>query len=335
VRKTTIKDVALRAGVNPSTVSRALNDSPEISDELKQKIKTIADQIGYKTNLMAKNLRLRRSSVIALIIPEMVAYFIPSVLQGITKLLNQHEYKLILLLTKDLQQLEEQHIDFSINAGVDGILISLSKQTNNLQHLLKAKEANVPVVIFDRILPTTDFDTLTIDDFIEAKDCAIKIIENNCKHVVAVYGNEKIDNIKKRKAGFESVMLKQTGAVKYTAIHSDDIKSAAFNLKNYLQKNIDVDAIFANSDETLIGTHLCLELLENKYKLNPFLVAISDNKFPEYLDRKILFLNHDGETLGYQAAEMLINKIFKKGQDNISEVIDIHFKLSNYLFDIR
>ncbi len=332
MKKITIKDVAQRAGVNPSTVSRALNNSLEISPTLSKKIKEIAAQIGYKTNLVAKSLRLQRSSVIGLIIPDVVAYFVPNLIIGISKILNQYNYKLVLLLTKDSEILEEEHIKFCVQAGVDGILISLSKQTRSLNHLNIAKKEEIPIVIFDKVLATEDFDTVVIDDIIEAGDCAEKIVLQQPKHIVSVYGDKRHSVSKLRQQGFEERLATLNYTGKYKSLNGNDIKHTAYILKDYLLNNKDVDAIFCQSDENLIGVHLCLELLEEQHNIMPYLCAISDGVFPNYLDRSITYLKHDANELGAIATEKLLQKVFKKDSTVSHTIVDIDFVQSDKLF---
>ncbi len=114
MKRTTIKDIARQLGVNPSTVSRALKDHPDIGLTLRNEIKQLADQLHYRPNHMAVYLRQRSSRLVGLIVPEVTMFFYPSVIRGIQNVLHEHGYNLIMLPSNESLEREMENIQMQI-----------------------------------------------------------------------------------------------------------------------------------------------------------------------------------------------------------------------------
>ena len=149
--RVTIKDIARILGVNPSTISRALHDHPDVSIELKANIKQLAAQMGYRPNQMAINLRNGKSKTIALIIPEISMFFFPSVMKAIEEEAYRRGYNLLVLHSNDDIQREVQNAEICSFTGVEGVLVSLTKQSFETSHFLDLSYSGIPVVYFDKV----------------------------------------------------------------------------------------------------------------------------------------------------------------------------------------
>ena len=135
MKRTTLKDLAKLLNLSPSTVSRALADHQDISEETKRRVQEVAQRMNYIPNLRAKYLRTRHSNVIALILPEMNMFFMPSLMNGINKVVEAKNYSLIVLQSDNSLWKEKQLVQYCLNLSVDGVLLSVSKETTNLSHL--------------------------------------------------------------------------------------------------------------------------------------------------------------------------------------------------------
>jgi LacI family transcriptional regulator len=140
LKRATIKDISKIAGVNPSTVSRALNNHPDISNELKKAIKQIAENLNYIPNKIASNFRNKSNKTLALIIPEINMFFFPSVINGISKVAKSNGYQLIVLQSNENEETEIENIKTCIDNRVSGIMISLSRNTESMMHINKSSK---------------------------------------------------------------------------------------------------------------------------------------------------------------------------------------------------
>ncbi|PID67807.1 MAG: LacI family transcriptional regulator, partial [Flavobacteriia bacterium] len=166
-KKINIKTIAAELGVSPSTVSKALKDSHEIGEKTRQKIQAFAKQYRYKPNSLALSLRNQKTMVLGVIIPQITHHFFTRVISGIEYVANQQDYNLMICLSKDRYEKEIQTIEMLTNGSVDGLLISLAKETmekgdyKHFEHLL---EEDFPLVFFDRVPPGLNVDKVVIDD---------------------------------------------------------------------------------------------------------------------------------------------------------------------------
>ncbi len=151
MKRVTIKDIAEMLNISVSTVSRALKDHPDISNAVKLKVKEAAEAFNYIPNDFAINFRKKSSKVIGLIIPEMSMFLFLLLLKGYLMCFTEKDI-IFLLSSEESLKMEKENIMTCINSRVDGILISLTKYTKDLSHLQKAKDIELPIVIFDKTI---------------------------------------------------------------------------------------------------------------------------------------------------------------------------------------
>jgi LacI family transcriptional regulator len=309
MKKATIKDIGKAAGVNPSTVSRALNNSADISEVLRNKIKAIAKELNYTPNLLAVNLRNQRSNLLGLIIPKFSNYFIPSLIEGISREVNKFGYKLVILTSEESVSNEAEHIKFCCNAGVDGILLSLTQETVNLDHLQYATDKEVPILLFDNVNESMPFDKVILNDKEIGEKALAFMLSKNCKNILGIFAHENQAITAERKAGFEKYMPSH---IQYQSINcTDGIIDETNDIKKLLQANPTIDGIFTMSDETLILAHMSIIRVfpDNKDIL---LVAISDGVLPNFLNRDVYYYKHNGKELGQNITQKMLKTIADK-----------------------
>lgn len=187
--KITIKDIARELGVSTSTVSKALKDSHEISESTKAKIKAFADFYHYKPNSLALKLRNQKTMVIGVIIPEIVHHFFSRVISGIEKAANLRGYNVMICVSNESYDKELLNIEMLANGSVDGLLISLSKETQKIKdfsHFNELIENNVPFVLFDRIEESINCDKIIVDDEGGAYKATKYLLEKKCIKVALI-----------------------------------------------------------------------------------------------------------------------------------------------------
>jgi hypothetical protein len=139
-------------------------DHPDISGETKQRVRDAAQAMSYIPNYRARYLRAKHSRLIALIVPEMNMFFVPSMIAGINHVVQQNDYSLIVFQSDNSIVQERRLAEYTTHLSADGVLVVLSSETADLQHLDVLHEFGIPVVLLDRTIETTKYTTITIDD---------------------------------------------------------------------------------------------------------------------------------------------------------------------------
>lgn len=151
-----------------------------------------AETFNYVPNDFAVNFRKKSSKVIGLIVPETTMFFIPSIINGISSVLNKEGYHFFILSSNDSFETEKEHLETCINSRVDGVLISLTNETKDIDHLLKLKEMEIPTIIFDKTVSQNIFQSVIFDNIRNAELCADKLIDHECKNILAIFGDENL-----------------------------------------------------------------------------------------------------------------------------------------------
>jgi len=160
----TIKDIARELGISPSTVSRALKDHPDISPETKKAVNELADKLNYQPNIVALSLRQSKTNTIVVIIPELVYFFFSTVISGIEDVAYSAGYNVIITQSNESLQREKTDIKALFNSRVDGMLISVSRETNTFEHIDSILAKGVPMVFFDRVYDNANSSKIIVDD---------------------------------------------------------------------------------------------------------------------------------------------------------------------------
>lgn len=305
-KRTTIKDISKALGVNPSTVSRALRDHPDIGAELKQQIKNIAAELHYVPNVLASQLRQSASHTLALIIPEITMFFFPSVIRGITQMAREHGYQLMVLQSHEQLAHEIENIETCINHCVSGILISLCRETHQLDHLHRARQMGIPVVLFDKAHLQEDFDLIKIDDKKTAEKAVRFLIESGASQLLGIFGHPDLSISQLRRQGYEESCLKAgLTPTQFHAVHADSME-AAYAASRTALLNQSVNGIFAMSDEVISGVIPALTQQNIRVPDDCRVIGISDGQLPYFFNTPIDFLHHDGFRIGEAAALKLL-----------------------------
>ncbi|WP_164464363.1 LacI family DNA-binding transcriptional regulator [Chryseobacterium sp. G0162] len=306
MKRTTIKDLAEMLNISASTVSRALKDHPDISSSVKLKVREAAETFNYVPNDFAISFRKKSSKVIGLIVPEISMFFLPSIINGISSVLNKEGYRFFILSSNDSFDTEKEHIETCINSRVDGVLISVTNETKDIEHLKKLREMEISTIIFDKTVAQDIFESVTFDNEKNAESAAEKLIDHGCQKILAIFGDENLEITQSRLISFKNTIEKSPEINLYTIF----CKSADLVKKklDVLLDNQSFDGFFAMSDETLMGLHSSL-IKRNLNNTNKKIVVISEGKLPKYLDENYEYLINDGYEMGTFAATKLMDNI--------------------------
>ena len=209
MNKVTLKELAKVLNMSVSTVSKALNDSHEISDATKKIVKKFAQERNYQPNPLAKYLKLGRSNSIGVILPSIGNPFHSQIIENLHNYASQHNFNLIIMQSKDSEEIETKAIKALLNQGIDGIIISPAHETSNIELLKKIHESTCPVIIFDRINYDLDTYKIGVNNFQSGFNATEELIKGGRKKIVILCG-KNIGVTKQRLAGYEEA-LKRNG----------------------------------------------------------------------------------------------------------------------------
>jgi LacI family transcriptional regulator len=310
MKRATLKDIAKLTGLSISGVSRALKDHPDIAPETKDKVKEVAKALNYHPNPSAQFLHSKNSKIIAAILPEVNTFFFPEILQGISKIVERQGYFLIFLQSDNSFEKEKELIDYCIQMFVEGVLISVSAETSNIEHLLKLKQMGASVVLLDRVLSNPEIPYLTIDDTKASFKAINYLIEKGHTNILGIFDDERLTMSKLRAEGFRKALQNHSLPVRENRILTiNESSNIEKQIYHQLDNDIEVTAIFTMSDKLMVKAYHAINKLGLKIPEDLAIISISDGKAPQYLYPGITHIRHSGEEVGATAATLLFQML--------------------------
>lgn len=323
MKPSTITDIAKKLGISASTVSRALNDHPDISIETKKKVKKLAKELNYRPNPIARSLKSNRTTTIGVIVPEIKHDFFSSAISGIEQVAYSLGYTIILCQSNESYEREVVNTNLLLHHRVAGLIVSISQNTKQSDHFKDVVEKGVPLVFFDRTCEDIDTYKVVIDDMKSAYNAVSYLIKKGYKKIAHFGGPIGLDICKKRMQGYVEA-LTQNGLsvnnelIKYGGLHEQD----GYDSMNYLlEKNIIPDAIFAVNDPVAIGAFQRIKEAGLRIPEDVAIVGFSNNKITSLVDPPLTTVNQPSFEMGKKAAEILINLIENKNIGDSKEIV--------------
>lgn len=295
--KLNIRTLASQLQLSVSTVSKALRDSHEISEETKKKVLRLAASLHYTPNAYASSLRKKRSRTIAVVLPEVADSFFSQAIDGIQSVAKDKGYHLLIYLSHE-KLANEQHILQDFQSGrVDGVLISVSGETNNADHISTLQSYNIPLVFFDRAYDHIDTASITTNDRACGHLAATHLLQKGCKRPAFISISTTLSICVQRMEGCLQAL--QDGGISReatTIVLCDGTEKDNYEqIKKILQQPQRPDGIIASTEKIAIQLYLvCQELgihvprdlkviafatLETAPILNPSLTTITQPAF--------------------------------------------------------
>lgn len=308
---TTIYDIAKKLGITAATVSRALNNNPKISQKTKEQVFKTAKELNYQKNNFALGLKSGQSKNIGLIVPYINRNMFSSVIRGVEEELYPQGYQTVICQTHEDEKKEKQIFESLINNNVDGILISVSRDTENFDHYKKAQKKKTPIVFFDRKKDIPGISSVTINDFEGGYNATKHLIEVGCKNIINITGDLKLGIYKERNAGYTQAM-KDYDLAKYNKSIieiSSTIHSGKALAKKLLKKKQLPDGIFCSGDTIALGVIQELKSKGIKIPEEISVVGFGNEPFTELLELSITSVDQSPYQMGTAAAKVLLEQI--------------------------
>jgi len=316
-RQITIKDIARELGISPSTVSRALKNHPDISVETKQAVNSLAQKLKYQPNAVALSLKQSRRNTIGVIIPEIVHYFFSSVISGIEDVAYDAGFTVIICQSNEKYAREVSNTKALSSHRVDGVLVSISKETTDYEHLYNLREQQIPIVFFDRVVPGFEADQVIVDDFEAAYRATKHMIEGGRKRIAHFAGPSNLLIGQHRKNGYIKALTDAGLPVDENLIaEADNFEKACIAVVNMIESKNPPDGIFAVNDLTAIGAMQTLQKNGIKIPGQVAVVGFSDGRFSGITDPTLTSVDQHGYEMGTIACEILLNRLYSTETEN-------------------
>lgn len=322
MKRLTIKDLAKMLNLSTSTVSRALSDHPDISDATKKRVKDTAGEFNYTTNLHARFFRKQHSGLIALILPEVNMFFTPNLIKGINKTIAGSKYSLITFLSNDNYKQEKEMIQECLSWVVEGVLISLSKETKDLNHLEPLIKANIKCVLLDKALESESFPSVTIDSTDASYQAVSHLIKKGHQNILGVFGNPNFSISQERIKGYKKALKEHNLPIlKENIISVDKSTDIDFIFPTILQHNKSISAVFTMSDELLAKSLYHINKIGLSIPKDLSIITISDGVYPYLMHPQITHVKDSGAKMGENAAKFLLSSITETSENVSSRSI--------------
>jgi LacI family transcriptional regulator len=316
-QKITIKTIAKELGVSTSTVSKALKDSHEISEETKQKIQAYANLYNYKPNNLALQLRNQKTKLIGVILPQIVHHFFSTIIKGIEEVANEKGYHIMVCFSKESYKKEYENLRVLSNGSVDGLIVSIANETlenKDFSHFKDLVSEEIPLVLIDRVVSEIMCDKVVVDDVGGGYKATDYLLHSGCKKIALVTTPNHVSVSALRRQGYEKALIENYIKSDVSLIvEIDDDKDFNTQISHIFDQ--DIDGILAVNE---IYAAKCIRYAKEKQFDVPndiSVIGFTDGLISEYSTPSITCVAQHGFLMGKQAVEMLIHHIENDSED--------------------
>lgn len=318
----TIKDIARELGISPSTVSRALKDHPDISPETKKAVKKLAEELNYQPNSIALSLRQSKSNTIGVIIPEIVHFFFSTVISGIEDVAYDAGYSVIVSQSNESYEREVMDTKALFNNRVDGMLISMSRETTDYEHFQSIHKRGMPMVFFDRICDGLVTSKVIVDDHDGAFQATEHLIKQGYTRIAHLGGPQNLSISRQRLDGYKDALKQYNIKIDESLIMTDHSSDDEDNAKEITSMLLDSpnppDAMFAINDIAALGAMMAAKNRGLSIPKDFAIVGFSNWRFTSMTDPAMSTVDQPGFAMGQEAARLLIKEIEAKEDEVIT-----------------
>lgn len=325
----TINDLARDLGLSPSTVSRALRNHPDISDKTKERVLAAAATANYQPNLIAQSLQNRRSNNIGVVVPEIKNTFFSTVISGIEEVAYQAGYTIMVCQSGDTYERELVNVRALAANRVAGMLVSISHETNNFDHLSRIMEQAIPLVLFDRIADGLHASKVIVDDFEGAYTAVSHLISRGRKRIAYLGGTESLFISRRRREGYEAALRDHGIQIAPERVitggyHEEDGRKGAARLLELPQLP---DGLFCVNDPVALGAFCHLRDRGVRIPEDTGIVGFSNNPNTTLVRPRLTTINQPAFEMGRRSAALLLQQLAADGTTLAPETIILNTSL--------
>lgn len=308
-----MKDIARELGVSVATVSRALQNSPRISAEQRERIQAYARDHHFIPNLLANTLRRTRvepTRIIGVIIPQIAHYYFSTILSGIENEASQRGYRIMVAQSDERYEREVLICQSFLEQRVCGVIVSQAKDTFQHDHFSRLIEAGVPLVFYDRICTGLNTSRVVVDDYQGALAAVSYLIETGC-HRIAFYGSDMhLEISKNRYNGYRDALLK-AGLTPDDSLYfeCDNRADAELITPQLLSREQRPDGVFAVNDDTAIGILYTAKRMGLRIPDELSICGFTNGERARACDPMLTTVEQRGLQVGEEAVKVLLDHV--------------------------
>jgi len=319
----TIYDISKALSISASTVSRGLNNNPQVRKELRKKIIQTANEMGYQHNKFAANLRQKRTRSLGVIIPRIDSHFMSSVISGMETVANKAGYQLLISQSEESAELEAANIQALFSSRVDGFLVSLSYETKDLEPFQNIFRRDIPVVFFDRVFECGNCVSVVIDNFKAGYEATRHLINQGCKRIVHAGGSLSRNVYNDRYRGYKLALADHSlpyddHSLIITNL-SDD--SGIMIVKKLLAESPRPDGIFTANDSSAVSVICELKKAGVRVPEDVAVVGFNDDPVSKVIEPNLTTVHYPGRDMGEVAASTMIRILDGNPFEKVNSII--------------
>jgi len=308
----TIKDLAKKLSISASTVSRALKDHPDISIATKKAVNELAKQLNYQPNTIALSLKQSKTNTIGVIIPEIAHFFFSTVVSGIEDIAYSNGYNVIITQSNESYAKEVIDTQALFNSRVDGMLVSVARDTKNYDHFTQLIQREMPFVFFDRVVEGVNACKVIVDDEQGAYEATQHLIEQGYKRIAHLAGPQNLIISQNRLNGYKAAIADNKYMIDDRIIRTCGLgtyEEAEQITNELLDAPLPPDAIFANNDVAAYGAMTAIKKRKMKIPEEIAIVGFSNWRFSGLIEPALSSVTQPGFKMGQEATKLLLKQI--------------------------
>ncbi len=305
--RTSLKDLARELGVSIATVSRALRSSPEIGQEMQEKVKALAKRLNYRPNPFAQSLRKEAPRVIGVVLPNLVSHYFSAVLDGIEDEARKAGYSVICANTHEQSDDEVRAIDNFINLHVEGIIACLSQNTTDYSHFEEISKMGIPLVFFGRTCLPDKFSCVTANGDEAAQKATQHLIDTGSRRIAFIGGPNHLDMVRRRKHGYLEALRENRIPIDRELVVCEkiDFDWAMEATRKVLQMENRADAILAFNDIITFAAFTAIKDMGLRIPEDVALIGFTDDKHAQYVTPRMSAIEDQSHEMGKVAYDLL------------------------------
>ncbi|MEP6711105.1 MAG: LacI family DNA-binding transcriptional regulator [Ferruginibacter sp.] len=305
-KASTLKQLSKILDISVSTVSRALKNHPDISEQTKKKVRELAETLEYEPNRHAVFLRNNTSNVLGIVVPLINNFFYESFTGAVEEEARAAGYTVLIVQSGESKETELANLKLLKNNSIAGVFVSITTETEDITPFLKLQDKNIPVIFFDRVPVFEACNKICLADRRAATIAADALIVKQKKSVLALFGHPKLTISIKRFETFNEVFKTRSPTAKVNNQFPLNIADAKEMTMLALESKAPPDALFCMGDMILIGAMQAVHEKRLRIPQDISVISISNGLIPTLYDPKITFVETSGYKLGKLAFKRMI-----------------------------
>ena len=310
----TIKDIAKELNISKSTVSRVLTGNPNVNEETRKKVLELAQKLDYQKNIFAHNLVTHKTNTIGIIVPEFMSSYFPKVIIGVQNVATKAGYNTIIAQSNENFDTEVANAKVMMANQVEGLIVSVTKETKTFEHLMAFQRKEVPIVFFNRICEDMLVPKVVVDDYEGSFRAVEHLILTGKKRIAHLAGPDNLSISRRRLNGYLAALRKYDIEVDDDIIipydlQIDKVKSI---INNLLDLPNPPNALFAINDPTAVEAIQAIKARGLRIPEDIAIVGFSNDQISGLIEPSLTTISQPVQKIGETAAELILQLINKE-----------------------